>query len=117
MKFGEAIKNFFKNYANFAGRARRSEYWLAFLFVALVSAACDVINPGSGDRGSTLGNIWSLACLVPGFAIGVRRLHDTGRSAKQLLWLLLPVVGWIIFLVYMCEDSSAGANQYGDPVK
>ncbi|OXE35381.1 MAG: hypothetical protein CGW95_14220 [Phenylobacterium zucineum] len=49
--------------------------------------------------------------------MGVRRLHDTGRSGKALFWLLLPFVGAIILLVYLVGDSQSGPNQYGDPVK
>jgi uncharacterized membrane protein YhaH (DUF805 family) len=117
MKFGDAIKSFFKNYANFNGRARRSAYWFALLFATLVNMACNIINPGQTDRSSTLGGLWSLAVLLPGLAIAVRRLHDTGRSAKYLLWLLLPIVGWIILAVYLAEEGKSESNEFGEPVK
>jgi uncharacterized membrane protein YhaH (DUF805 family) len=122
MKFGEAIKSFFRKYATFSGRARRSEYWFAVLFVALVGMAASIINPGHMDedgwrQSGTLENLWSLATLVPSLAIGVRRLHDTGRSGKYLFWLLLPLAGAIMVIVRLCEDSAKGANDYGDPVK
>jgi uncharacterized membrane protein YhaH (DUF805 family) len=117
MSFGQAIKSFWAKYATFTGRARRSEYWYAWLFVALVSAGVATLFPATDDMASPQSNLWSLATLVPGLAIGARRLHDTGRSGKNLWWLLLPIVGWIILLVYVLEDSKPGANEYGEPVK
>jgi uncharacterized membrane protein YhaH (DUF805 family) len=118
MSFGQAIKSFWAKYATFKGRARRSEYWFAWLFVVLVSMGIAILFPGDGHgNASAPSDLWSLATLVPGLAIGARRLHDTGRSAKNLWWLVLPIVGWIILLVYVLEDSKPGANEYGDPVK
>lgn len=109
--FGTAIKRFFQNYATFSGRARRSEYWLAILFWYIVSMALTII---AGDSGLTvLASLWSLATFVPALAIVVRRLHDTGKSGWYYLWILLPLVGWIIILVQLCKDSEPGTNQYG----
>lgn len=117
MSFGTAIAAFFSKYAIFAGRARRSEFWFAQLFLLLVSLALAIAFPGEGDNNSAISNIWALATLIPSLSIGARRLHDTGRTGKNLFWLLLPVVGWIILLVYLLEDSKAAANEYGEPVK
>lgn len=117
MSFGTAIATFFSKYAVFSGRARRSEFWFAQLFLALVSIAIAIVFPGEGNDNSAATNLWAIATLVPSLAIGARRLHDTGRSAHNLWWLLLLVVGWIILLVYLVEDSKPGANKYGDPVK
>jgi uncharacterized membrane protein YhaH (DUF805 family) len=117
MSFGTAITTFFSKYATFSGRARRSEFWFAQLFLTLVSLAIAVVFPGEGDNNSAASNLWAIATLVPSLAIGARRLHDTGRSGKNLFWLLLLVVGWIILLVYLLEDSKPGANEYGEPVK
>ena len=117
MSFGTAIATFWSKYATFTGRARRSEFWFAQLFLVLVSLAVAIVFPGQGDSNSAASNLWALATLVPSLAIGARRLHDTGRSGKNLFWLLLIVVGWIILLVYLLEDSKPGTNDYGDPVK
>lgn len=118
MSFGTAITTFWSKYAVFSGRARRSEYWYIFLFVTLVSFGIAIVFPGQGeDRASAASNLWSLATLVPNLAAGARRLHDTGRSGKNLWWLILPIVGWIILLIYVLEDSKPGTNEYGDPVK
>ena len=122
MKFGDAIKSFFSKYATFSGRARRSEYWFAVLFFALVSAAASVIWPGGTDedgwrQNGPLESLWSIATFIPSLAIAVRRLHDTGRSGKYLWWLLLPIAGAIMVIVRLCEDSAKEPNHYGDPVK
>lgn len=117
MSFGTAIATFWTKYATFSGRARRSEFWFAQLFLLLVSLAIAIVFPGEGDSNSAATNLWALATLVPSLAIGARRLHDTGRSGKNLFWLLLVIVGWIILLVYLLEDSKPGANKYGEPVK
>jgi uncharacterized membrane protein YhaH (DUF805 family) len=118
MSFGQAIASFFTNYANFKGRARRSEYWYAWLFVALVGLGTATLFPGDGHgNASAQSDLWSLATFIPGLAIGARRLHDTGRSGKNLWWLALPIVGWIILLVYVLEDSKPDANEYGETIK
>lgn len=122
MNFGEAIKSYFKNYAVFKGRSRRSAFWYSVLFTALVSTAAGIINPGSLDENGwrnpgTLENLWTLATIIPSLAISFRRLHDTGKSAANLFWIFLPVIGWIILLVALVKDGTPGANQYGDPVK
>lgn len=122
MNFGEAIKSYFKNYAVFKGRSRRSAFWYSVLFTALVSTAAGIINPGSLDENGwrnpgALENLWSLATLIPSLAISFRRLHDTGKSGANLFWIFLPVIGWIILLVALVKDGSPGANQYGEPVK
>jgi uncharacterized membrane protein YhaH (DUF805 family) len=62
---------------------------------------------------AALSGIYSLAVLIPSLAVGVRRLHDTGKSGWWLLLALIPVVGVIVLLVFMCQDSNPGQNQYG----
>jgi uncharacterized membrane protein YhaH (DUF805 family) len=107
-----------KKYAQFSGRARRKEYWYFALFNMIFSIALSFIDglTGTWDPESGVGllsTIYSLAVLIPSIAVGVRRLHDTGRSAWWLLILLIPLIGVIIFLVFMVLDSEAGDNQYG----
>lgn len=102
--FGEAIKLFFANYANFEGRSTKSEYWWSVLFNFLVSVGTSWI-PG-------IGTLVGLALLVPGLAVSVRRLHDTGKSWVYLLMALIPFAGPIILIVQYCKDS-AFDNQWG----
>lgn len=107
-----------KKYAVFGGRARRKEYWYFFLFNALIGIVLAIVDgvtgtlvPGAGI--GLLGGLYSLAVFIPGFAVTVRRLHDTGKSGWWLLIFLVPLVGVIVFLVFMVKDSQPGENQYG----
>lgn len=122
MNFVDAIKSYFKNYAVFKGRSRRSAFWWTVLFTALVSAAAGVITPGSVDElgfrnPGVLENLWSLATIIPSLAVTCRRLHDTGKSGANIFWIFLPVIGWIILLVALIKDGEPVANKYGEPVK
>ncbi|MDE6227694.1 MAG: DUF805 domain-containing protein [Muribaculaceae bacterium] len=115
--FSEAIQRAFNNYSNFTGRASRSEYWWFYLFGVLVSWGCSligVITFGSGSAFNGLFScLWGLAILLPSLGLGVRRLHDTGRSGWNLCWAFLPIIGTIILIVYLCQDSQMFDNQYG----
>lgn len=88
MSFGRAIASFFANYANFTGRACRSEYWFATLFVILVSIACSLVDRAVGHQ--VLQGIFGLAVFLPNLAIHVRRLHDTDRSGLWLVGVYVP---------------------------
>jgi uncharacterized membrane protein YhaH (DUF805 family) len=126
MSFVDAIKSFFKNYATFTGRARRSEFWWTVLFTTLVSTGLSILFPGSVmelDGGitvrqnSAIVNLWSLVTLVPSLAITWRRLHDVSKSGPYFFFILLPIVGWILLLIQLVKDSTPGANTFGAPVK
>lgn len=100
-----------KKYAEFNGRARRQEYWMFMLFNILISFAIGFVEGFFGSAG-ILSFVYALAVLIPGIAVTVRRLHDTGRSGWWVLISLVPVVG-IVLLVFMCLDSQSDGNQYG----
>jgi uncharacterized membrane protein YhaH (DUF805 family) len=125
MSFIDAIKSYFKNYATFKGRARRSEFWFTVLFTVLVSAALSIVFPGPTEmvwdmeveQSSAAENLWSLATIVPSLAVTWRRLHDVGRSGKYFFYVLIPIAGIIMLLIELTKDSQPGANEYGDPVK
>ncbi len=111
MTFTESIKKCLSKdyYFNFNGRARRSEYWYFYLFTVIVGVVCSAIS-------SVLGYIVGILLLLPSLGVGARRLHDTTRSAWNLLWCLLPVIGTIILIVFCIQDSHP-ANKYGDSPK
>lgn len=106
--FGEAIKLFFVNYVNFTGRATKSEYWWAFLFNFLVSL-CTAWIP-------VVGQLISFGLLLPGLAVGIRRLHDTGKAWYYMFMGLIPLAGFIILIVQYCKESDAD-NQWGPAPK
>lgn len=121
-----------KQYVDFRGRARRTEYWMFTLFNVIVSIVLAVIDNllGTGSFTSTssaggvgfsaglglLGGLYVLAVLLPSLGVAVRRLHDTDRSGWWLLIGLVPFVGSIVLLVFFVLEGTRGPNQHGaDP--
>lgn len=100
-----------KKYADFSGRARRKEYWMFALSAVIVSIALTIVDAFIGFP--ILSSLFSLGIIVPSLAVGVRRLHDTGRSAWWLLFAFVPLVGTITLLVFACLDGHQGENKYG----
>ena len=125
MTFIEAIRSYFKNYATFSGRARRSEFWYAVLFTTLVSVAISIVAPGHTEsmsgmdwtQNSPLYDLWSLATLVPSLALFWRRMHDVDKSGAWFFFLFIPLVGLIMVLVKLVKDGQPAANRFGAPVK
>jgi uncharacterized membrane protein YhaH (DUF805 family) len=120
--FREAIEVCFSKYATFQGRASRSEYWYWTLFVVLVAVVSALFELGVGSMSSSDGVVIvasllnlaiSLALILPGLAVAVRRMHDIGKSGWNLFWALLPLVGGIVLLVYTVRPGEPHANQYG----
>jgi uncharacterized membrane protein YhaH (DUF805 family) len=101
-----------RKYAVFSGRARRMEYWMFVLFNLIIALVLGAIDGLLGIQG-VLGGLYSLAVLIPSLAVAVRRLHDTNRSGWWILINLIPVIGWIIFIIFAVQDSQPGPNQYG----
>ncbi|MDQ5928331.1 MAG: hypothetical protein QG594_105 [Bacteroidota bacterium] len=99
----------FENYANFDGRARRSEYWYFALLNMIISIVLAFVL---GFISPTLGlaaNLYSLAVLIPSIAVAIRRMHDVGKSGW---YILIPIYN----LILACTEGEKGANQYGpDP--
>ena len=118
MGFGEAISSGFKNYVNFSDRAARSEYWWWFLFSVICQVVAGIIDAAIFGTGtSVLRLIVGLALLLPGIAVGVRRLHDLDRSGWWLLIAFVPLVGAILLIVWFCMKGTDGSNRFGaDPL-
>jgi uncharacterized membrane protein YhaH (DUF805 family) len=110
-----------KNYANFSGRARRKEYWFFVLFNVIFAFAAMLLDNLLGLAIEDVGYgpfyiLYSLAMLIPGIAVSVRRLHDIGKSGWYILLALIPCVGGIILLVFDLTPGDTYENEYGpDP--
>lgn len=133
-----------KKYAEFEGRSRRKEYWMYVLLLIAVGLVIGTVEGIVGLSGMVgpygpLTALFLLGTLVPSLAVGVRRLHDTGRSgwwlligygpfllslvltmagSLQLAMILsvLALVGFVALLVFMVMEGTRGPNQYGpDP--
>ena len=125
MGFMDALTTVFRNkYATFSGRASRSEYWWSYLGIAVISMVLQIIgivgglalgsvNEGLGALFGLVAFAGLLALLIPSLAVNVRRLHDTGKSGWMLLILLIPCIGFILWLVWMIEDGQPHVNAYG----
>lgn len=114
MGFSEAVASVFKNYANFKGRARRKEYWYFVIFNMIVSGLLTGISTASESTFfMVLQSLYTLAVAIPSLAVIWRRLHDIGKSGACYFIALIPLVGSIIVLVWLCKDSQPGDNQYG----
>jgi len=109
-----------KNYTNFKGRADRKEYWIFFLINVMISIILTVIDNNFGliiDRDMGLGLlslIYSFVVALPVITVGVRRLHDIGKSGKWIFIAFVPIIGgfWLLFL--FASKGEEGANQYGN---
>jgi uncharacterized membrane protein YhaH (DUF805 family) len=101
-----------KKYATFSGRASRSEYWFFVLFNMIFAIVTLVLDGVAGTMG-IIYLVYILATFLPALGVGVRRLHDTNRSGWMILISLIPLIGIILLLVWVCQDSDAGDNQYG----
>lgn len=107
-----------KKYAVFGGRAGRPEYWYFVLFNLAVSLVLGFLDGFLGTfsnsaRIGLLGGLYSLAVLCPTIGLGMRRLHDINRSGWWLLIGFIPIVGWIVLIVWAATGSDPGQNQYG----
>jgi uncharacterized membrane protein YhaH (DUF805 family) len=107
-----------RKYAVFYGRSRRKEYWYYFLInfviitaLLLIDDQLGWINPEAGM--GVLSGIYALAVLIPGIAVAVRRLHDSDRTGWWVLIALIPIIGPIVLIFFLIQDSTPGENRFG----
>lgn len=124
MSIIEAYRLCFTKYAVFSGRARRNEYWMFYLaniLIGLFLSVLGLILLKTAEEyiwvALVLGLLYTLAVFLPGLAVTVRRLHDTDHSGAAVLLALIPLVGAIILLVFLCKDGTPGSNRYGENPK
>lgn len=107
-----------KQYGDFKGRARRKEYWMFFLYNMLFSMAALMLDNAFGlnYEGVEYGPIYigyGFGMIIPQIAVGVRRLHDLGKSGWWFLIILIPFIGGIWLLILLATKGQTGENQYG----
>ncbi|OUW14522.1 MAG: hypothetical protein CBD24_01575 [Euryarchaeota archaeon TMED164] len=124
MGFMDALTTVFRNkYATFSGRASRSEYWWAYLGYFVIATVLQIFALVGGiiliDAGelallpTLIALVGIFALIIPTIAVSVRRMHDTGKSGWMLLILIIPCIGFILWIVWMVEDGQAHDNAYG----
>ncbi|MEZ7502558.1 DUF805 domain-containing protein [Psychrobacter sp. Arc29] len=112
------FKKGMRNYVNFSGRARRKEFWyfsLVYMILAIFAMIIDAII-FDAETGPVY-IVVALGLALPSIAVGIRRLHDTGRSGWWFLISLIPLIGGIVFLVFCANDTKPETNQWGPPAK
>ena len=115
-EFFEAYKLYWENYTNFTDRTRCSGFWYAILMNFLISIGVSLLS-FIPILGYILAIAWSLATIIPTLAITVRRLKDTGKDWPYIFFYLIPLVGWIILVIFCAQDSEMGPNQFGPSPK
>ena len=124
MGFMDALTTVFRTkYATFSGRASRSEYWWAYLGYFVIATVLQIFALVGGiiliDAGqlailpTLIALVGIFALIIPTIAVSVRRMHDTGKSGWMLLILIIPCIGFILWIVWMVEDGQAHDNAYG----
>jgi uncharacterized membrane protein YhaH (DUF805 family) len=119
----------FTRYAEFTGRSDRKEFWYYVLFVVIVGCILSVLDAMLFGHTTTiqsenyyatwsfkpLSGLFSLICFIPNISVSVRRLHDTGKSGWLYLLWFVPIIGWILLLIWYCEKGDAASNAHGNP--
>lgn len=101
-----------KSYATISGRARRTEYWMFVFFNAIICMVLGLLMALEFIP-EALFLIYYIGIIIPSISVGVRRLHDTGRSGWWMFTPLIPFIGTIVFIILMCVDSQENMNKYG----
>lgn len=108
----ENFKNILtKKYVCFEGRAGRAEFWYWALVCFIINIVLGVVDQIIGI--GIFEGLFGLATLLPGIGVAIRRLHDTNRSGWWLLIGLIPIVGFIVLIIFYVQEGQKGANQYG----
>jgi uncharacterized membrane protein YhaH (DUF805 family) len=118
MEFTQAVRTaLVERYAEFQGRAARSEFWWFVLFYFLVNLVIIAIGSLSETLGGILNFIVWLGLLLPSLAVSIRRLHDTDRTGWWILLYLIPVIGTIVLIIFFAQRGTHGDNRFGpDPL-
>jgi len=111
--------NVLRKYKEFEGRAGRSEFWYAYLINVITLFVLGLVDWWLGlfseeMQMGLLSTMYALAVFLPMLAVKIRRLHDTDHSGWWVFVVLVPVIGWIILLIWLVTEGTEGENQYGE---
>ncbi len=116
MRFWEAVRSGFDHYVRFGGRASRPAFWWWLLFAILVAVAVSAMDGTIFEESMLLTIFVWLGLILPSLSVAIRRLHDTSRSGWWILISMIPILGFIVLLVFCLQKSDPGANTYGPPM-
>ncbi|QUJ75972.1 DUF805 domain-containing protein [Sulfitobacter albidus] len=113
--FMGALKDGFARYVDFRTRSTRSQFWWWMVWMILLGGLTGGLDAALGfyDVGPING-LFSLATLLPSIAVAIRRLHDIGRTGWWVLLYFIPILGWIVLIIFYCQRSQDHANQWGN---
>jgi uncharacterized membrane protein YhaH (DUF805 family) len=114
MGFSDAVRSGFDHYTKFDGRASRPAFWWWTLFALLVGIGASIVDAIIGAQIFTI--IASLGLLLPNISVAIRRLHDTDHTGWWILIGLIPLIGFIVLLIFYVQKSDQGDNSYGPPM-
>ena len=116
MNFGQSISTCMGKYGTFQGRASRSEYWWFYLFTILMSWGATIVAAAIFRFGYPMVDILpiivSLVFFIPAIAAGSRRLHDIGKSGWWQLLFIVPIIGWILLIVWLATNTNSEGDKY-----
>lgn len=112
MGFDDAVKICLNKYVDFSGRASRAEYWWFILFGVIVGIVMNCLG-WLGTAGTVIGGLVNLAFFIPTLAVSWRRMHDIGKGGGWWFLNFIPLVGWIIWIVWCCQSSEQMPNRFG----
>ena len=130
--FLESLKLGFQNYCKFSGRSRRSEFFKFFCLIRMINEILLIlwILSLSLDRDTDSDNdndffmwinmvyqFYNIFTFVPQLSVTTRRLHDIGRSGCYSIALIIPILGELVLLPFLCQDSNAHSNKFGPSQK
>lgn len=110
MTFTDSVRTCFRKYADFQGCASLPEFWWWVLFTVVAGMALAAIN-------ARLANAFSIVTLLPGLAVTARRLHDTNRSGWLQLLVFIPIVGWILLIVWCAQERKTPNRFCGEALQ
>ena len=114
MGFSEAVRYGFQNYATFEGRASRAAFWWWTLFSILATIAANIVDAIIGIPIFSI--VVALGLLLPNLSISVRRLHDIDKTGWWILIGLIPLIGFIVLIIFYVQKGDPGENSYGPPM-
>jgi uncharacterized membrane protein YhaH (DUF805 family) len=113
MSFLEAVRSGFEHYVRFDGRASRPAFWWWFLFAILVAIAVSAMDGTIFEESMLLTLFVWLGLILPSLSVAIRRMHDTDRSGWWILISFIPIIGFVLLLVFYLQKSDPGDNRYG----
>ena len=116
MGFQDAVRTGFSKYVDFQGRAARPEYWWWVLFMGIATIVLQILDAvlfGSFGGIGVLYGVFSLAMLLPGISVSIRRLHDVDKSGWLLLIGFIPLIGALVLFYFLAQRGTIGPNRFG----